>query len=84
MRREIRRIAKERELTAIYVTHDRQEALSMADRLAVYKNRHSLSNKAIAADLGIRLETVARLLAADSTVRMPLATVWRLEEMIRS
>ena len=35
MRREIRRIAKERELTAIYVTHDRQEALSMADRLAV-------------------------------------------------
>ena len=35
MRREIRRIAKERELTAIYVPHDRQEALSMADRLAV-------------------------------------------------
>ena len=35
MRREIRRIAQERELTAIYVTHDRQEALSMADRLAV-------------------------------------------------
>lgn len=35
MRREICRIAKERELTAIYVTHDRQEALSMADRLAV-------------------------------------------------
>ncbi len=35
MRREIRRIVKERELTAIYVTHDRQEALSMADRLAV-------------------------------------------------
>ena len=60
------------------------QAQAMADRLAVYKNRHSLSNKAIAADLGIRLETVARLLAADSTVRMPLATVWRLEEMIRS
>ena len=35
MRREIRRICKERQLTAIYVTHDRQEALSMADRLAV-------------------------------------------------
>ena len=60
------------------------QARDMADRLAVYKNRHSLSNKAIAADLGIRLETVARLLAADSTVRMPLATFWRLEEMIRS
>ena len=35
MRREIRRICKERNLTALYVTHDRQEALSMADRLAV-------------------------------------------------
>ncbi len=35
MRREIRRICKERGQTAIYVTHDRQEALSMADRLAV-------------------------------------------------
>ena len=35
MRREIRRICKERQLTALYVTHDRQEALSMADRIAV-------------------------------------------------
>ena len=35
MRVEIRRIVKERELTAIYVTHDRREALSMADRVAV-------------------------------------------------
>ncbi len=35
MRLEIRRITKERGLTAIYVTHDRREALSMADRVAV-------------------------------------------------
>ncbi|HCE43601.1 MAG TPA: spermidine/putrescine ABC transporter ATP-binding protein [Lentisphaeria bacterium] len=35
MRVEIRRICKERNLTAIYVTHDRREALSMADRIAV-------------------------------------------------
>ncbi|MEN3942854.1 ABC transporter ATP-binding protein [Prosthecobacter sp. SYSU 5D2] len=35
MRTEIRRICKESGLTAIYVTHDRDEALSMADRLAV-------------------------------------------------
>ena len=35
MRVEIRRICKERGLTAIYVTHDRKEALSMADRIAV-------------------------------------------------
>jgi iron(III) transport system ATP-binding protein len=35
MRTEIRRICKEAELTAVYVTHDQKEALSIADRLAV-------------------------------------------------
>ncbi len=35
MRSEIRRICKEFGLTAIYVTHDQKEALSMADRIAV-------------------------------------------------
>lgn len=59
------------------------QARDMADRLAVYKNRRSLTNKQIASDLGVRLETVARLLSADSTVRMPLATYWKLEEIIK-
>jgi len=35
MRGEIRRVARERGLTAIYVTHDRREALATADRAAV-------------------------------------------------
>ncbi len=35
MRMEIRRICKELGLTAIYVTHDQKEALSIADRMAV-------------------------------------------------
>lgn len=35
MRREIRRIVKEFGLTAIYVTHDQEEALAMADRIAI-------------------------------------------------
>ena len=35
MRSEIRRIVKENGLTGVYVTHDQEEALSMADRLAV-------------------------------------------------
>ncbi len=35
MRSEIRRICKEFSLTGIYVTHDRDEALSMADRMAI-------------------------------------------------
>ena len=35
MRMEIRRICKEFGLTAIYVTHDQKEALSIADRMAI-------------------------------------------------
>ena len=35
MRSEIKRICSLRNLTALYVTHDRQEALSMADRIGV-------------------------------------------------
>ena len=38
MRLEIRRICKERRLTALYVTHDRREALSVGDRIAVMKD----------------------------------------------
>jgi iron(III) transport system ATP-binding protein len=40
MRSEIRRICKEFGLTGIYVTHDREEALSMGDRLAVMEAGH--------------------------------------------
>jgi len=35
MRTEIRRVCKEFGLTAIYVTHDQKEALSIADRMAI-------------------------------------------------
>jgi iron(III) transport system ATP-binding protein len=35
MRREIRRIVKDHGLTGVYVTHDQEEALAMADRLAI-------------------------------------------------
>jgi iron(III) transport system ATP-binding protein len=40
MRLEIRRICKESGLTAIYVTHDQKEALSIADRMAVLEAGH--------------------------------------------
>ncbi len=40
MRAEIRRICKEFGLTAIYVTHDQKEALSIADRMAVLDGGH--------------------------------------------
>ena len=35
MRGEIRRVCREFQLTAVYVTHDQKEALSIADRLAI-------------------------------------------------
>jgi iron(III) transport system ATP-binding protein len=38
MRTEIRRICRQAGLTAIYVTHDQKEALSIADRLAILSN----------------------------------------------
>ena len=38
MRLEIRRICKQAGLTALYVTHDQKEALSVADRLAVMRD----------------------------------------------
>ena len=38
MRVEIRRICKQAGLTAIYVTHDQKEALSISDRLAVMRD----------------------------------------------
>ena len=37
MRLEIRRICKDFELTTVYVTHDQKEALSIADRMAVFE-----------------------------------------------
>lgn len=40
MRTEIRRIVDEASITTIYVTHDQEEALSLADRMAVLKDGH--------------------------------------------
>jgi iron(III) transport system ATP-binding protein len=40
MRAEIRRICRAAGLTAIYVTHDQKEALSIADRMAVLNKGH--------------------------------------------
>jgi iron(III) transport system ATP-binding protein len=40
MRAEIRRVCREAGLTAIYVTHDQKEALSIADRMAVLQGGH--------------------------------------------
>lgn len=38
MRQEIRKIQKETDITAIYVTHDQEEAMSIADKIAIMKD----------------------------------------------
>jgi len=38
MREEIRRIHRQTKITALYVTHDQKEALSLADRMAILKS----------------------------------------------
>jgi iron(III) transport system ATP-binding protein len=40
MRLEIRRLVKKMGITAVYVTHDQEEALSMADRCAILRDGH--------------------------------------------
>ncbi|MBN1268481.1 MAG: ABC transporter ATP-binding protein [Kiritimatiellae bacterium] len=60
MRAEIRRICKQAELTAIYVTHDQKEALSIADRLAILEGGHV---RQCGAPLEVYLRPVSRFVA---------------------
>lgn len=53
MRTEIRRICKEFQLTTVYVTHDQEEALSIADRLAIF-------SKGVIEQIGTPLEVYKR------------------------
>ena len=53
MRGEIRRICRQAGLTAIYVTHDQKEALSIADRLAIL-NRGKIEQVGPPKDLYLR------------------------------
>src|SRR5215468_2652057 len=48
LRSEIRRVCKETGITAVYVTHDQKEALSMADRVAVLS--HGIVNDTAATE----------------------------------
>jgi iron(III) transport system ATP-binding protein len=80
MRGEIRRICKTAGLTAIYVTHDQKEALSIADRIAVMKDGrveqtgrpHDLyarpANRFVADFLGETNFVTGQLVASDDQV----------------
>jgi len=87
MRSEIRRICKTAGLTAIYVTHDQKEALSVADRIGVMKDGrmmqvgkpeelyHAPANAFIASFVGATNLIAATVRAIDSdiaTVETPI------------
>lgn len=84
MRREIRRIVKDNALTAVYVTHDQEEALAMADRMAIlnagrieqvdtpegiYRHPHSAHVAAFIGETNIIRGTVAEVHGRHAAVR---------------
>ncbi len=90
MRLEIRRICKEFELTTVYVTHDQKEALSIADRMAVFEKGRILqvgapsdiyrrpAGRTIASFIGeanFLLGTVERAGAGEAMVRTPVGSL---------
>ena len=87
MRGEIRRIAKEFGLTAIYVTHDQKEALSVADRLAIM-DRGRLVQAALRAQAAIvpvaiigaeeALPALARMRSLSLMAPLPLPAKFRI------
>jgi iron(III) transport system ATP-binding protein len=90
MRREIRRIVKENDLTGIYVTHDQEEALAMADRIAIldagkigqigtpediYRNPRSTHVARFIGETNIISGTVAELRGRMAVVRTPAGLI---------
>lgn len=89
MRSEIRRIVKDNQLTAIYVTHDQEEALSMADRIAVmdagrvyqvgtpediYRNPVNAQVARFIGETNLVEGTVERILRDDGRLELRVAT----------
>ena len=60
MRGEIRRICRQFELTSVYVTHDQQEALSIADRIAVLDSGKIASGRPAGRNLSPAQESICR------------------------
>lgn len=74
----------------VYLTAEQRQAASydaraqrLAEGLAVFKVRQHLRNRDIGRTLGIRDETVARLLDGDRTVRMTMEQMWKLEDIAK-
>lgn len=72
-------VTPEQRLSARY---DKRARL-LGDRLAVFKARQHLTNREIGRTLGIRDETISRIINGDRTVRLPLEVLWRIEDMVK-
>ena len=73
-------VTPEQRLSARY---DKRARL-LGDRLAVFKARQHLTNREIGRTLGIRDETISRIINGDRTVRLPIEVLWRIEDMART
>lgn len=60
-----------------------KRARLLGDKLAVFKARQHLTNREIGRTLGIRDETISRIINGDRTVRLPLEVLWRIEDMVK-
>ena len=75
----------------VYLTAEQREtarydarAQRIAEGLAVFKVRQHLRNRDIGRTLGIRDETISRIINGDRTVRLPIEVLWRIEDMART
>ena len=73
-------LTAEQRLSARY---DKRARL-LGDKLAVFKVRQHLTNREIGRTLGIRDETISRIINGDRTVRLPIEVLWRIEDMART
>lgn len=60
-----------------------KRARLLGDKLAIFKARQHLTNREIGRTLGIRDETISRIINGDRTVRLPLEVLWRIEDMVK-
>ena len=72
-------LTTEQRLSARY---DKRARL-LGDKLAVFKARQHLTNREIGRTLGIRDETISRIINGDRTVRLPIEVLWRIEDMVK-
>jgi iron(III) transport system ATP-binding protein len=85
MRCEIRAICKEHKLTSIYVTHDQKEALSIADRIAVF-SRGKVQQIGTAFELYRRPQTkfIAKFIGDTNIVEGVVIQVGAGEAVVRT